>query len=112
MRYTDLSYINEIASGDKTVKKEVIDLFFSQVDEFKINFDKLYEAKDWDNLAKEAHKAKSSIFIFGLNELATALKELQILAEKGEKTDTYSSYISMFKEHCNAAIEELKTEIS
>jgi HPt (histidine-containing phosphotransfer) domain-containing protein len=111
MSYTDLSYINEIASGDKSVVKELIDLFILQVEEFKINFKKLYDAKDWDNLGKEAHKAKSSIFVFGLYDLSKALKELQLLAEKGEDTETYPKYIAMFNEHCNAAVKELETEI-
>lgn len=111
MKHIDLSYINEVAMGNQAIRKELADLFVSQVADFNINFDKLYEAKDWSNLGKEAHKAKTSILILGLNDLSEVLQDLQHLAEKGEKTETYPKYISMFKEHCKAAIQELKEEI-
>lgn len=108
MRYTNLSYINEITMGDKSMIEELILLFIEQVDEFKANFKQFMEEKDWDRLGKEAHKSKSSVATFGMSELATSMKELQLLTQKEEKTEEYPNYIAQFEEQCDAAVIELK----
>ncbi len=111
MKYTDLSYINDITMGDSNMLEELIMLFIDQVDEFEENFERLLEEKDWDKLGKEAHKAKSSVATFGLKELANELKELQLLTQKEEKIEEYPNYIKLFSEQCDAAVIELKEHL-
>lgn len=110
-KITDLSYISEIAAGDEAFIKELIETFLLQVPEFSGNMKKYLRNKQYDLLAKEAHTAKSSVMLFGLNQLANTLKEFQLLAEKQEKIESYADLISEFDETCGKAIEELKTEL-
>lgn len=111
MKYTDLSYINDITMGDNSMLEELIMLFIDQVDEFEKNFNQLLEEKDWDKLGKEAHKAKSSVATFGMNELADEMKELQLLTQKEEKIEEYSNFIAKFEKQCDAAVIELKEHL-
>ncbi|MFZ5432095.1 MAG: Hpt domain-containing protein [Bacteroidota bacterium] len=106
---TDLSYLKEIASGDDDFISEVIQTFIHQVPKFTGNMRKYLKSGEYLRLAKEAHTAKSSVIIFGMNGLAIKLKELQLLAENQHKTETYPEYIDEFEQLCKQAIKELKS---
>lgn len=107
LKVTDLSYLNQVSGGETTFIKEMIRIFSEQVPEFISNMEKHLSAGDYIALGKEAHKAKSSVIIVGMNELGTKMKELQVMTEKGENIDKYPEFVSEFKEQCLAAVKEL-----
>lgn len=80
----NLQYLEEVSAGDPNFKKELIEIFLRQVPEFVSNMKKFFAEKDWPNLAKEAHTAKSSALIFGMEETGTALKKIQLLVEENQ----------------------------
>ncbi|NOY95931.1 MAG: Hpt domain-containing protein [Chlorobi bacterium] len=104
---TDLSYLKEVSSEDPEFMKEMIGIFKEQVPEFIANMEKFYQSGQYIELGKEAHKAKSSVIIVGMNDLGVKMKELQILTEKNEKVESYPDYIEDFKTKCLQAITEL-----
>src|SRR3972149_11009569 len=104
----DLTYLNEMTDGDAGLLKEMIDIFLSQVDEFYQLLNKHYKEGEFDNLSKVAHKAKSSIAIMGMHELAEELGKLEIAAKNNEEADQYPKYIAKFEKQCRLAVEELK----
>jgi len=111
MAYTDLSYLKEITGGESSIVQEMVEMFFAQVDEFKENLNKYLEEEKWAELGKEAHKAKSSVLIVGMEDLGKNLKKLQLLTEEEKEIETYPEYVKMFEEQCDAAIEELQEEL-
>jgi len=111
MAYTDLSYLKEITGGESSIVIEMVEMFISQVDEFKENLTKYLADKNWVDLGKEAHKAKSSVLIVGMEDLGNNLKKLQLLTEEDKEIETYPDYVKMFMEQCDAAVEELKVEL-
>ena len=111
MAYTDLSYLKEITGGESSIVIEMVEMFISQVDEFKENLDKYLKDKNWVELGKEAHKAKSSVLIVGMEDLGKNLKKLQLLTEEEKEIETYPDYVKMFIEQCDTAIEELQVEL-
>lgn len=78
-----LDYLDEISGGDEQFKKDLIVIFLKQMPEFIENMKKFMDENDMDNLAKEAHTAKSSVLIFGMESTGKYLKEVQTLAESG-----------------------------
>jgi len=112
MAYTDLSYLKEITGGENSIVVEMVEMFLAQIDEFKENMTKHLNDKNWVDLGKEAHKAKSSVLIVGMEELGQKLKKLQLLTEANAEIDTYPEYVKMFIEQCDAAVGELQDEIS
>ena len=112
MAYTDLSYLKEITGGESSIVQEMVEMFFAQVDEFKENLNKYLKEESWAQLGKEAHKAKSSVLIVGMEDLGKNLKKLQLLTEEEKEIETYPDYVKMFEEQCDAAIEELKEELN
>jgi HPt (histidine-containing phosphotransfer) domain-containing protein len=54
-----------------------------------------------------AHKAKSSVAIMGMSDLATILKTLELQAKEGKELEKYQSYIDRFRTDTAEAIKEL-----
>ena len=86
----------------------MIGIFKQQVVEFTQDMDHLYEKKEYENLGKLAHKAKSSISIMGLKDLAVQLKTFENLAKAGIDPQKYPEYIANFKAETNEAVCELE----
>ncbi|QGY42859.1 hypothetical protein GM418_04070 [Maribellus comscasis] len=80
----DLGYLDDVAGGDIEFKKELVKIFLQQVPVFIENMKKFQVEKDLENLAKEAHTAKSSVLIFGMEETGANLKKIQLLAEENQ----------------------------
>jgi HPt (histidine-containing phosphotransfer) domain-containing protein len=106
--YIDLNYLKSMTGGDEEIMKEMIDLFILQVPEFIENLNRYLKNKDYSELGKEAHKAKSSVTIMGMNELGKDLKTLQLLTISGKEKETYPDYIKKFETQCLEAVNELK----
>jgi HPt (histidine-containing phosphotransfer) domain-containing protein len=104
---TDLTYLRNMSGGNQDLIIEMIGIFKSQVVEFAQSMDEYYKNKEYELLGRLAHKAKSSISIMGLNELAVDLKNFENLAKLGEEVEKYPLYIKKFKEETHEAIEEL-----
>jgi HPt (histidine-containing phosphotransfer) domain-containing protein len=111
MAYTDLSYLKEITGGESSIVIEMVEMFLEQVDEFKGNMTNYLNNKNYVDLGKEAHKAKSSVLIVGMEELGKNLKKLQLLTEANSEVETYPEYVKMFIEQCDGAVLELREEI-
>jgi HPt (histidine-containing phosphotransfer) domain-containing protein len=103
----DLTYLRNMSAGNKDLILEMIGIFRTQVDEFSEGMDKYYLSKDYEQLGRLAHKAKSSISIMGLNDLALDLKSFESLAKAGEEVDKYPVFIEKFKKETTHALEEL-----
>ena len=104
---TDLSYLREMSGGNQDLILEMIDIFKSQIKEFSEDLDDYYNKKEFEQLGKLAHKAKSSISIMGLHDLAADLKKLELLAKAGKDPEQYPQIIDKFKSETLEAVNEL-----
>jgi HPt (histidine-containing phosphotransfer) domain-containing protein len=105
---TDLSYLEEMTEGDQGLIKELISIFSTQVEEYSHQLEKLLDEKNWSELSKLAHKAKSSVAIMGMKDLTDKLKKLEMLAKEGKETESYPVFIEYFKTECQIAVNELQ----
>lgn len=103
----DLSYLREMSGGNKELILDMISIFKEQVIEFADEMEKHLSKKEYVALGKLAHKAKSSVSIMGLNELARELKNLENSAVNEKDIDTYPVIINNFKQETSNAINEL-----
>ena len=103
----DLTYLKNMSNGNKDLIVEMIDIFKTQVVEFTEGMDDYYQNKQFELLGRLAHKAKSSISIMGLNDLALELKNFEYLAKEGKEIEKFPLFISNFKKETRDALEEL-----
>ena len=108
---TDLNYLEAMTEGDKGLIKELIGIFSTQVEEYATLMHNLLEDQNWTELSKLAHKAKSTVAIMGMRNLAKELKQLEFLASKEEETDSYAAYVDNFTMECKEAVTELQQYI-
>ena len=85
----------------------MINIFKSQVVEFARDMENHLQKKEYELLGKLAHKAKSSVSIMGLNNLAKDLKTLENLTKEGSNPESYPGLVDNFKAETSEAIEEL-----
>ncbi|MBN2668038.1 MAG: Hpt domain-containing protein [Bacteroidales bacterium] len=105
----DLTYLNSVTDGDSTLVKELIDIFKAQVPEYIEEFNAAMQTQNADVIGKIAHKAKSSVAIMGMTQLAEELKELENKGREGNfDAKIYQNFIDSFEKQCALAIEELE----
>lgn len=68
----------------------------------------LLKKKDYDGLSKIAHKAKSSVAVMGMSQVAELLKELEIITHEEKEVERYEPLIAYFLEQSELAIIELE----
>ncbi|KOH44917.1 Hpt domain-containing protein [Sunxiuqinia dokdonensis] len=110
-KYTSLTYLKEITGGEDEILKEFITMFFEQLPEFKDGLHEHLNAKRYKELGELAHKAKSSVMTFGMEDLGWKLKELQLKTQKLEDIDSYPDYVSEFDLVISHAERELQEEM-
>ncbi|MFH0759115.1 MAG: Hpt domain-containing protein [Bacteroidota bacterium] len=107
---TDLNYLKTMSGGDAKFISEMIDLFREQVDEYTQLMPELLRNKDYINLSKLAHKAKSSVAVMGMSQVSVLLKELEILAFEGKAAEKYEDMVDEFIEKSHLALAELEKD--
>lgn len=106
-KIVDLTYLEGMAEGNEELIKELVEIFRKQVPDFVDEMNEYYNRQDWASLGAVAHKAKSSVYIMGMSDLAADLKTFELIAKKGENIEIYPEFIANFKKVCNEALEEL-----
>lgn len=104
---TDLNYLKTMSGDDPALMAEMIDIFNHQVIELHSELKKLVEKKEYFNLGKVAHKAKTSVAIMGMDELALQLKKLEKNAKESLHVESYEDCIENFRIETEEAIKEL-----
>ena len=100
-------YLEAVSGGDISIITELVNMFKEQVVEFNAEMKALYSSHEYRQLGLLAHKAKSSVAIMGMDELADVLKTLELTAKDGQNIDMYESYINKFCVDTTAAVSEL-----
>ena len=103
----NLDYLFEIAGRDKTVIKELTDVFVNQIEEFKTEIAKAIENKDFVYIKQLAHKFKSSLRTFGMETIAGELENIETNPEL-EKDISLNETIDACIGQCELAYDELQ----
>jgi HPt (histidine-containing phosphotransfer) domain-containing protein len=103
----NLDYLNEISEGNTDLIHDLVEMFIDQVPDYQKSMNTLHAKKDWRNLGRIAHKAKSAILMVGMNELAQELKKLEENAKEGKNINEYQEIIAKFVRESDIALQEL-----
>ncbi len=107
-KFIKTEYLESVSGGDIGIARELTDMFREQSKEIYGELMAKLSAGDYLSLSQLAHKAKSSVAIMGMDELATMLKTFELQARDRIETEMYESYISRFKNEIDAAVIELE----
>jgi HPt (histidine-containing phosphotransfer) domain-containing protein len=111
-KFINMEYLDSVSGGDTGIIIEIVDMFREQSAEIYKEMKSLLASKDYHSLGLLAHKAKSSVAIMGMAEMALLLKTFELQAKEGKEAHLYESYIDKFKNDTGEAIKELEDLIS
>ncbi|HOO98484.1 MAG TPA: Hpt domain-containing protein [Bacteroidales bacterium] len=106
-KYINTEYLDSVSGGDYSVTIEIVSMFIEQAGEIFSEMKTLLENKDYYNLGLLAHKAKSSVAIMGMADLAAMLKTFELQAKEGVETEKYGSYVDRYRIETTEAAAEL-----
>ncbi len=107
-KFINTEYLSTVSGGDTEVMGEIVMMFKDQSVEIYNEMKSSLAVNNFAMIASLAHKAKSSVLIMGMNDLANMLKTLEIQAKEGKETGLYKSYIERFKADTDSAVTELE----
>lgn len=102
----DFSYLNEVSGGDYTIMMEFIAIFKEQLPEFINDFKKAISEKNYNKVAGIAHKAKSTVSIFGMHDWAVKMKQIQLDINQNIIPDNIGQMIIDFENDSLETIEK------
>jgi len=107
-KFINTEYLNTVSAGDPEIISDIVVMFKDQSVEIYNEMKSSLAAGDFAMLGSLAHKAKSSVMIMGMNDLAAMLKTLEIQAKNSQESGLYKSYIERFRAETEAAVVELE----
>ncbi|NPA44114.1 MAG: Hpt domain-containing protein [Chlorobi bacterium] len=108
----DAKYLKEISTSFVFIKKMIV-LFEKNVAEFEREMYNALDDEDYMKLGELAHKAKSSVMIFGMKKQSEEMKQLEFDAKNNKNKETFKQRVDDFIAACKDAltdIEELEKE--
>jgi HPt (histidine-containing phosphotransfer) domain-containing protein len=106
-KFINTEYLDSVSGGDNEIRHEIVIMFREQVSVIYGEMKSLLDEKKYKLLGMLAHKAKSSVAIMGMNDLASMLKTFEIQARDEKNPELYESYIARFNDETKAAVIEL-----
>lgn len=108
----NMEYLDSVSGGDPGIITELLGIFKEQSTEIYDEMKSLLASKNYQSLGLLAHKAKSSVAIMGMNELADMLKTFELQAKEGKEPQLYENYLVRFRRETEEAIRELEDIVS
>jgi HPt (histidine-containing phosphotransfer) domain-containing protein len=106
----DLSIVKE-ASDDIEYIQEITKYFIESSSEMLMELDNAFQASELDKAQNAAHKLSSNFYMFGLNEGAKALSQIDINLMNKEYYNEIPALIAIAKTQGEKAITQLKKNI-
>jgi HPt (histidine-containing phosphotransfer) domain-containing protein len=107
-KFINTEYLDTVSAGDPEIICDLVSLFKEQAEEISLEMQSLFKSKNYKLLGLLAHKAKSSVSIMGMNDLAIMLKTFELQAKEEKEIHLYETYITRFRTETRAAIIELE----
>ena len=111
-KFINTDYLDSVSGGENEMIREIVIMFREQVVEISNEMKTLLAEKNYHNLSLLAHKAKSSVAIMGMTDLALILKKFELQAKEEEETEKYETYIARFRNDTAEAVKELEDLIN
>jgi CheY-like chemotaxis protein len=107
----DLTMIRSVSGGDEGFIKKMILLFIETVPQ---NVQELVDAtsnKNWEQVAKMAHKLKSTIDSMGIRSLHSKIRTVEHQAKNGEHLDQMPDMVGHVESVVSVCIQQLRGEV-
>ncbi|MFO8087573.1 MAG: Hpt domain-containing protein [Bacteroidales bacterium] len=105
-----LKTINEMLDHDSQQVKEMVDLFIELAPETHQKMQQAYANKDLLTLQSQAHKLKSNLKLFDMDELAEAAKEIELHADDANSCKQVDQNMDKINDLLPKALDQMRKE--
>lgn len=105
----DLSGLNELFGGNQQMIKEIVMLFLKQAPKHIEEMQESHQKQNFDLLGIVAHKAKSSVVMLGLNELASKLSKIEKDTRDRKNYDELEALLNAVLDEYKIVFDQFKT---
>lgn len=98
--------------GNSEEVKELAFMLFDLGPQMISDIENLIENKNWNEAGSIAHKLKSTLKLWQMNEIVSLAFFIEEHGHKGEKTTEIISNFKLLKEGFNKALAEMKLEFN
>lgn len=106
----DLTNLNEMLGGDQKAIFQMVKIFLQATPESLAELNKCYQKEDYDGVSKLAHKLKSSVDIFCINDIKQDIRRLENNTRDNINIDEVPDQVEKINNTLNLAIEQVKEE--
>ncbi|VAW30020.1 hypothetical protein MNBD_BACTEROID07-1734 [hydrothermal vent metagenome] len=106
-----LALLRAYLDNDKQQIKEMLELFLENTPNDLKELTLLCEKNDVENIRKTAHRVKSSVKFFGLNEVAEILQEMETISWKNQPKNQLETLVKQVNKLMNHELELLRKEL-
>lgn len=107
-RHHKLDNLRNLVDGSEEAVNQMVNVFRESTPEIVDELNTQFKEGNWDQYAKTAHKLKSSIDLFQIEELAKSVRELEELA----KAEAGADKIKPLHDRLNQVIEEVLDDMA
>jgi HPt (histidine-containing phosphotransfer) domain-containing protein len=111
-KFINMEYLDSVSGGDTEIINDILTIFKEQSVEIYNEMKAHLASKNYKALGLLAHKAKSSVAIMGMSDLADMLKTFELQSRDSLEPQMYETYLERFLIETSAAIRELDDLIS
>ena len=109
--HIDLTYLCDIAEGNKEFIKKMIDAFLLQSPKMLDDMSRFLEERKWNELRAVAHKMKPSLDFIGIHSIKETVRNLEHYSGEQIHFELIPGMIAKVKSTCNLAMDELRKEL-
>ncbi len=106
----DLTNLNEMLGGDKKAIFQMVKIFLQATPESLSELNKCFQKNDLDGVSKLAHKLKSSIDIFCINDIKQDIRRLENNTRDNINTDEVPQLVEKLNTVLDQAIGQVRDE--
>ncbi len=110
-KYTDFTYLKEIADGSNEFMVEMIHSFLEEAPQTMSALQQFLSEKKWAELRGVAHKIKPAVDFMGMHDMKQVIRDIEKFAATQSNLEQLPALIEQFNSFCKNATLELKEEI-
>ncbi len=106
----DLTNLNEMLGGDQKAIFQMVKIFLQATPESLSELNKCFQKNDLDGVSRLAHKLKSSVDIFCVNDIKQDIRRLENNTRDNINVDEVPTLVEKLNSVLDQTIEQVKEE--
>lgn len=109
-RLFDLTNLNEMLGGDKKAILQMVKIFLQATPESLSELNKCFQKDDYQGVSKLAHKLKSSVDIFAINDIKQDIRRLENITRDNVSLDEVPDLVGKINKTLSETIKQVEVE--